>query len=67
MVCRKQGEALKELKVANTNVNGILSTRKELNGFLRENKPDTKGVTKYKLSDEVTAVNIDEVQHVDEE
>ncbi len=53
--------------MANTNVNGILSTRKELNGFLRENKPDTKGVTKYKLSDEVTAANIDEVQHVDEE
>ena len=50
----------RELRIAYTNVNGLLSGLLELNDFLRESQPDIMGITETKLCDEMESVDLGE-------
>ncbi|MPC49430.1 hypothetical protein E2C01_043228 [Portunus trituberculatus] len=54
--CRRE----RVLKVAYTNINGILTAKIELNDYLRENKPNIMGSTKTKLCERLEALDIGE-------
>ena len=46
------------LKIAYTNVNGLLPSLIELNDYLRVSKPDVMAITETKLCDEIDSIDI---------
>ena len=46
-------EGGREITVAYLNVNGVVSGIDELSDYLKENKPDIKGIAETKLSDQL--------------
>ena len=51
------------LKVAYTNINGLMSSEGEFNLYLREDKPDIMGITETKLSEGIVLVNLGEGEY----
>ncbi len=51
------------MKVAYTNINGLISGLRELNVYLNEKSPDIMGLTEIKLYDELEVKNIGQNQY----
>ena len=60
MVCETGKKWGKELRIAYTNVDGLLSVRYELEEYLKIKKPDIMAITETKLSEEREAHNTGE-------
>ena len=58
MVQERGGARGRGLKVAYTNINGLLSAGLEIQDYLKEEKPDIIGLVETKLTGDVNSFNI---------
>ena len=58
MVHKTQGGGRRQLKVAYTNANGLITVRAELNEYLKRIKPDIVGLTEIKLDKAIECLKI---------